>query len=267
MNNNETNPTALVPTDKCETSVVPSAPLDPAAILQAVVAGGVTEANVAVVEKVIALAERMEDKKAERRFAEAFNALQAEMPRIQAQRPVPDRTGVTKYTFAPYEDIMEQLSPWLNKHGFTVRFNQRYEVSPVLRLIAICVVQHIGGHKESTEFAVRIGSGPPGASETQSDGAAGTYAKRFALCNAFNIVIEKDSDARAEGGVITKEQAESLRDRVKATASREDFFLQFAGVLQPGHTPHKITIADYEKITESKYAVLDSSLRKKEKTT
>src|SRR6185295_8599860 len=116
-------------------------------------------------------------------------------------------------------------------------------------------LQHVDGHHHTNKFAVRIGSGPPKATETQADGAASTYAKRGALCDALNIVVEHDDDARAEGGTITADQAKDLKKRVLATGSDEKFFLQFAGA------------ATYEAIPAAKLGLLDAQLRRKEKTT
>lgn len=219
-------------------------------MLQAVIEKGVTQENVAAVGEIVKLYERMEDKKAERAFAEAFVALQGEMPAVKAVQPVPNRDGTLRYKFAPYEEIMDQVAPMLKKHGFTVTFSTDFAEG---RLIKTCTLQHVGGHSKENKFAVRIGSGPPGATETQADGAASTYAKRFALCDALNIVLDKDVDARAEGAAITPEQADELEHRVALTNSNREAFLKFAGA------------KSYKEIPESKYAILDSFLAKKEK--
>lgn len=219
-------------------------------MLQAVIEKGVTQENVAAVGEIVKLYERMEDKKAERAFAEAFVALQGEMPAVKAVQPVPNRDGTLRYKFAPYEEIMDQVAPMLKKHGFTVTFSTDFAEG---RLIKTCTLQHVGGHSKENKFAVRIGSGPPGATETQADGAASTYAKRFALCDALNIVLDKDVDARAEGAAITPEQADELERRVALTNSNREAFLKFAGA------------KSYKEIPESKYAILDSFLAKKEK--
>jgi hypothetical protein len=194
----------------------------------------------------------METRRAEQEFAAAFVALQAEMPAVKATSPVPNSDGSVRYRFAAYEEIMSQVAPMLKRHGFTVRFSTDYADN---RLIKTCTLQHTGGHEKSNKFAVRIGGGPPTATETQADGAASTYAKRFALCDALNIAIDHDTDARAEGAAITQEQADELRRRVQATGSNEPYFLQYAGA------------DSYEKIAASKYSILDAALRKKEKTT
>lgn len=221
-------------------------------MLQAVIERGVTGDNVAAMKELVGLYERMEDRNAEKSFAAAFKALQSEMKGVKAMKAVPNNDGTTRYKFAAYEDIMAQVRPMLEKHGFTVTFSTDFAEG---RLIKSCTLQHIGGHSKTNKFAVRIGSGPPKATESQADGAASTYAKRFALCDCLNILIESDTDARAEGGNISKEQADDLRRRVRETASDEAAFLKFAGA------------ASFEAIMDGKYSSLDAALRRKERTT
>ena len=222
-------------------------------MLQQVIERGITAESVGVMEKLVGLYERMEEKNSEKAFAAAFVELQADIPKVQACQAVPNNDGTVRYKFAPFEKLMDQIGPLLQKHGFTVSFSNRYDGA---RLVQTCTLQHVGGHKRSNDFAVRIGSGPPKATECQADGAAATYAKRFALCDCLNIVVaHMDNDARAEGGPITAEQAASLRARVRITNTDEARFLKFAGVY------------NYEEIPAGKYAVLDENLRKKEKTT
>lgn len=225
----------------------------PAELIRAVIDKGVTAESVGVVERLVALAERQEARQAEKQFAAAFVALQNEMPAVKASKPVPDKNGNLKYKFAPYEEIMEQVKPLLQKHGFTVTFSMAFSDG---RITQTCTLQHIGGHSRTNQFMARIGNGPPGSSEAQADGAASTYAKRFALCNALNVVTEVDTDgqdARNEGSPIAWEQAEYLREQVKETASNEATFLAYAGA------------KTYEEIGSARYDLLVAALAKKAK--
>lgn len=236
-------------------SVVPqqSAELTIAGMLQAVIGQGVTETNVAALDKLCGLYERMQVKTAEQDFTKAFVALQSDIPAVQACKVVPNRDGTPRYKFAPYEEIMRQVQPLLQKHGFSVTFNMSFSEG---RIKSICTLMHTSGHSRSNEFAVRIGGGPPGSNEMQADGAAKTYAKRGALCDALNIVVEQDTDGddgRGLGKTITLEQAADLKRRVKATKADEKKFLAFAGA------------TSYEEITESKLELLDDMLTKREK--
>lgn len=218
-------------------------------MLQAVIERGVTGDNVAAMKELVGLYERMEDRKSEKQFAQAFNALQAEMPKVHARKAVPNNDGSIRYKFAPFEDIMAQVSPLLLKHGFTVSFSQKFDES---RLVIICTLQHIGGHRQSNEFAVRVGKGPPGSSDSQADGSAGTYAKRFALCNCLNIVISTDDDAQAVGETITEQQAMDLQTRVTSLGMNEASFLKLGQA------------KSYAEIKSAVYPVLLEVLRRKE---
>lgn len=218
-------------------------------MLQSVIDKGISQENVAAFEKLVDLHVKMQDRAAEQEFARAFVALQGEMPAIKAMRPVPNNDGSVRYKFAPFESIMEQVSPHLQRHGFTVSFSTDYAEN---RLVKICTLQHISGHSKQTRFAVRIGKGPPGSNETQADGAASTYAKRYAFCEMLNITIDRDKDANADGDCISPEQADSLRQRVYDVKADEERFLKYAQA------------ASYEEIPSSMYVQLDQMLRQKE---
>lgn len=218
------------------------------AMLNAVVEKGVTAENVAAMKELVGLYERMEDRGAKQAFTAAMTAMQAELPKVTAKSIIPNSDGGIRSTFANYETIMAAIGPCLTKHGFSVGFTIKYDDK---RLIAVCRMKHSAGHEETNEFGVRIGSGPPKASEAQADGAARSYARRGALCDALNIVVDHDDDARAFGAQITPEQAKYLRDRAVACGADEKRLLGFA-------------CADtYEEIRATKFAAVDDFLRKK----
>lgn len=220
-------------------------------LLSAVITQGITADSVGVMERLCALREREQARAAERDYAAAFAKLQAECEPVKASKAVPDNAGNIRYTYAPYEEIMRQVSPLLRDHGFAITFDTDIADG---RVIATCTLMHTSGHSRSNKFACRIGSGPPKASEAQGDGAATTYAKRFALCAALNIVVEQDTDAGNEGAAITAEQAQSLKDRCMATKPVTDLFkfLKLAGVEK------------FEQIPQGKYAMLDDVLKRRE---
>lgn len=200
------------------------------AMLQAVIDKGITSENAAALEQLVKLYERLEAKNAERAFASAMVELKKAMPPITACKPVPGRDGTIRYKYAPLEEIDGILRPVALDHGFTYSFSQA-PAEPG-RVTKVCVVKHIGGHSERTPFTVRVGSGPPHASEAQGDGAAASYAQRRALCDAFGIIVESDTDGsddpRNEGKPITQEQADTLRELCDDTNSNREKFLAFA---------------------------------------
>ena len=166
---------------------------------------------------------------------------------------VPAKDGTVKYTYLPYDEIMREVQPLAEQFGFSISFSTDFKDA---RIIQTCTLQHIAGHHRDYKAFVRAGAGPHGATETQADGAAMTYAKRYSLCNALNIVVERDTDgqdARNEGAPISFEQAETLRDLVKETGADEARFLAFAGA------------KTYAEIGSARYDACFSALQKKRK--
>lgn len=214
-----------------ELQLVESKPLaEPsvAGMLQSVIQSGVTTENVEVIERMMALYERDQDRQAQVAFAEAFAALQADIPKVTATKPVPGNNGETRYCFAPYEQIMKQVQPMLTKLGFSVSYSSKWD-GP--RLLVTCTLTHIKGFSRQNEFAARVGDGPPKASPAQADGAVLTYAKRQALCSALNIVIDHDDDARGQDvteNFITANQALDLESLCEETKSNKAEFLKVA---------------------------------------
>lgn len=236
----------LTPTEpKALATAEPSVAL----MLQTMVEKGITGEGVAAFSQLCALKERMEEKQAERDFAAALVNLQGDTIRIKATRAVDEKAdGSCRYRFAPYEEIMAVVQPMLTRHGFSITFDTKIEET---RLSSICTLMHKGGHFRSNSFAVRYGK-PPGSSEAQGDMSTKSYAKRGALCDALNITIDHDDDARALGSPIDKKIANELRERVVNVKADEAAFLKFAGA------------ANYEGIPAERYETLDNMLYKKE---
>lgn len=186
-------------------------------------------AKVETLGKLTELYERMEAKNAEKEFAAGFVRLQSELAPVKAMKAVPNNDGTTRYFYAPFEQIMAQVQPLLLKHGFAVSFSSQTDEK---RVTQTCTLMHVGGHSRTNSFSARIGSGPPKSSEAQGDGAASTYAKRFALCNALNIVTEVDTDGADEEPAdepISHEKATYLRELIHETQSNEAKVLEIAG--------------------------------------
>ena len=194
-------------------------------MLAAVIERGVTTENVAAIEKLVGLYERMELRNAEKEFAAAFVALQADLPVIVASSVIPNRGRYERY-----EDVMKVVGPLLVKHGFTVSFSMDFKDT---RVLETCTLRHVGGHSQSNSFAVRAGRAD---SETQADCKAATTAKRNALLNCLNIVIRQDAlqdeenDASLDGSPISRDQAQYIHELIAETKSDMAKFLAFPGV-------------------------------------
>ncbi len=246
-----------------EAKAEPSVALMLQSLVDGVKTGGVTSDNVKAIESFVGLYERMDAKRAEKDFAVAFNRLMAEMPLIQATKPVPNNDGTVRYRFAPLEEIEAIVRPVALRNGFSYSFSEG--PSEPGRITKVCTVQHSSGHKRVHPFTVRT-SAPPKANDSQADGSTHSYAKRGAFSDAFSIIVDHDDDARVIGKPIGKAIAEDLLNRVKLTGSDMISFLKFAGVT----LPPKVEIENYdpieffEQIPDERFEELDGILRRKE---
>ncbi len=232
----------------------PSVALMLQSLVDGVQSGKITSDNVKAIESMVGLYERMEDKKAERTFATAFEKLQAGVKRIQATHPVPAKDGTIKYHVAKFQEVWDEVEPELMANGFTASFAQKYEEGLPLRVTTTFILQHTdSGHKTETPFTVRVGNGPPGCVDYQADGAASSYAKMRSMCGKLNIIIESgDDDAKMIGTPIGKALSEDLEARVRTCGADREAFLKYAGA------------NSFSEISDERYPVLDELLKRKE---
>jgi len=211
---------------------------------RAVVDGELDAPKLAVMKELLAM-------DAKRKFAAAFVELQQDLPTIVGYRPIPDKQGNVKFRYANFDDIDEIVRPICLRHGFTYAFHESGVDTG--RVTVVMTLEHCGGHSREVPYSVRIGSGPPGSSDSQADVSGHTYAQRGALESGLSLrIVGGREDARMEGGPITEEQAFELERRVAETNSSKEKFLAYARA------------ATYREIASSRYNDLDMFLRKKQ---
>lgn len=137
-------------------------------------------------------------------YDDAMSALQGEMPVIKktkqvyqkgtTQQMIKSGTAIVRYTYAPIDSIIEQTKEYISKHGFSYAITtEQSEVEGEIK--AICTVKHRAGHSENSTFRVPIDK-EAYMTAPQKVGAALTFAKRYAFCNAFGIITgDQDNDA------------------------------------------------------------------------
>jgi len=241
--------TELAKTERLDLDAKPTTGGGAMAMIEQLIAKGVTSDNVAALKELRGMYIDEEERHAKRAFAEAFRAMQNELPAIAPTKIVPNKDGSTRFKYAPYDELMKTVGPVMQKHGFSATFSTKFNEG---RVTSVCTLIHDLGHERTNEYSVRIGSGPPGATESQADGAANQYAQRGALSDALNLVIlGRENDARDLGASVTHDQAEDLRQRVKDAKLNEGAFLKWAGA------------PDYETIPATRYERLSAYLKEK----
>jgi hypothetical protein len=162
-------------------------------------------------------------------FFTAFAAFQSEMPAI-----LKEKQGMN-YKYASYEDIMRVARPILQKYGLATSFAQSENDT---HLTVVCRVSHTGGHTEETPFTLPkdgqklTKDGRPITTLAQAQGDANTYAKRYCLCNALDIVVTGDDrDMQPIVTTISAVQSDELTDMLfTAPQGTLEALLEWAGV-------------------------------------
>jgi len=186
-------------------------------INQAVVANVPVES----LERLLAMRKDLKVEWAKEQFDKSLAAFQGECPVVEKKKKV-DFTGNsgtrTKYNYAPLEDIVEQVKPFLTKHGFSYMFDT--ETNGKMKVI--CKVKHIAGHSEVATFDMEIDTSAK-MNVSQKYGSALTYAKRYAFCAAFAInVKDEDSDATSGESQNTQNSSPSGASGENSTKTTND---------------------------------------------
>ena len=172
-------------------SMTPPQSMSPEAMIMQAINKG---ADIAVIERVIALGERLRDQQAKQAFDQAMAEFQGECPTIKKTKDGgKTKTGQVAYKYAPLEVIVEQTRELIRKHGFSYAIKIEIIIEGIK---AICIVKHKLGHSEESSMQVPLGGGTAIMSAPQVVAANSTFAKRYAFCNAFGIMTgDDDTDA------------------------------------------------------------------------
>lgn len=165
-------------------------PSDPESILRFALEKGAT---VEVIERLMAVRRELQAESAKAMFDAALARFQSRCP-IIAKRKFGAKNA---YKYAPLDDIIHQTKELIQECGFSYSLTSSVETGGWL--LAQCKITHAAGHFEVSEFKVPVDTKNPMMSEPQRYGGAMTFAKRYALCNAFGIVTaDEDTDAVRE---------------------------------------------------------------------
>ena len=149
-------------------------------------------------ERLFALYEKGKAEQAREAFVLALSQFQGECPVIKKTKKVLNKDGRSvRYVYAPIDSIVEQIKKPVADAGLSYR----WEVKQGEGLIkAICIVTHVLGHSESSDFDVPIDT-EGYMTAPQKFASALTFAKRYSLLNALGISTgDEDTDASDVNG-------------------------------------------------------------------
>ena len=143
--------------------------------------------DVAKLEKIIDLQERILRHEAEAAFNAAFAAMQPEIPVI-IEHQIGDGG---KWSYAPLEDIVAPLRPILARHGFSLSHETQWPDGKTIKVIGH--LTHRNGHARRSEFQSQADNS--GSKNTiQALGSSVAYGKRYTTKDLLCIVTKGEDD-------------------------------------------------------------------------
>jgi hypothetical protein len=162
--------------------------------IEALISQAITNGTpVETMEKLLSMRRELKAEFAKEEFDKAMASFQEECPIIEKRKKVKNATGTELYSYAPLEDIVEQVKPFLSAWGFSYSFDTE---STEKGLVCLCVVKHRSGHTERTSMPIVDATKTGLMSNNQAAASTFTFTKRYAFCNAFGILTgDEDNDA------------------------------------------------------------------------
>jgi hypothetical protein len=173
---------------------------EPANLLE-IVSRAASDPNIEVakVEKLLELYERIQAKTAEAQFNEAMTKAQSEIGRIGADATNPQ----TRSQYASYAKLDSVLRPIYTANGFSLSFDEGDSPKPD-HVRVLCHVARGGYTRTYHKDMPADGKGAKGGdvmTKTHAAGAAMSYGMRYLLKGIFNIAVgEEDTDGNDPRG-------------------------------------------------------------------
>jgi ERF superfamily protein len=141
--------------------------------------------DVAKLEKLIDMQERILEREAKAAFEAAFAIMQPDIPQIDEKGRIIVK-GQLRSTYAKLEDIHEVVKPIIARHGFSIRHKTEWPADKpgIIRIVGI--LGHKQGHRETTEFEAPSDKSDY-RSDIQSQGSTVSYGRRYTTLDLLNI--------------------------------------------------------------------------------
>lgn len=204
--------------------------VQPANLLQAIVQISnnphLTKESVDVLERMMAMQERLEMREAEKAFAVALARLQSKLPQIPKDGIIYQKDGIRiRSRYAKIEGIDAIIRPMLNEEGFAFSFDCKPTADPKIFLFS-GTLSHKNGHSVTKSFPLPTDTNQY-RSAIQDMGSSESFAKRRLIKMHLNIVEEgEDNDGQGSDAKITDRQSKDLRCKMEEVGQDEARFLR-----------------------------------------
>lgn len=177
-------------------------------------------ADLAMVEKLMDLAERSERNQARKKFDAAVAEAKALIKPVTR-----NRTGNNKTKYADLAAYAKEVDPILAQFGLSYRYSSRQDD----RIHITCILSHRDGHNEETTLS----SAPDGSgskNSIQAIGSAVEYLKRYTLTLALGLSSEMaDDDGKSADGdePVSADQLAEIQAKIDSTGTDIEKFCRY----------------------------------------
>lgn len=171
-------------------------------------------------EKLLTMYEKIEDRKARNAFNEAMTDFQGECPIIEKKKEGgKTNSGQVAYKYASLAMITKVTAPIMRQFGLSYKFDVEIANG---RVKVTCIAKHEMGHSESSSMDISFATKTGVMSNPQQEAATVTFAKRYALINAFGITTgDEDIDAKAPAQ-ITSEEIDQIEMEMQTCETQDE---------------------------------------------
>lgn len=189
------------------------------------------QVDVAKMQQLLDMRERVMKFEAEREFNAAMRACQEQITAVVRDA----KNTHTGSMYARLETVDRTIRPIYTSHGFSLSFNSGAGRKGNGVLVT-CAARHITGHTQSYELEGDLDlSGAKGvANKTSIQGLGSTvsYLRRYLTMMIFNVTtIDREDDDHMTHSAVSAQQASNITDMLNAaeiTGDRLKRFLEFA---------------------------------------
>jgi hypothetical protein len=180
------------------------------------------QADVAKLERMIAMYEGLEAKEAELAYNAAKGRILKKLAGIkivknrtvlqELDKARPQTGACAAFKYAPLEEIDKHLRPLLAEEDMDLAFSD--EPGAGGNILIRGRLKHLPGGYYEDSFMPAPADTTGGKSEVQAVGSTNSYLRRYVACNIFNIVVVGDDDD-GNGGTIDAAQSRTILALIK----------------------------------------------------
>jgi ERF superfamily len=186
--------------------------------------------DVAKMERLLEMYERISARQAEVAFNTAMTACQKEIPAVLRNKVNEEKNA----RYADLEQLDKVARPIYTGHGFALSFGTADCPLPG-HARQTCLVSHTGGYSRNYQADIPLDltgpKGNPNKTGVQGFGSTMSYGQRYMTKLIFNIALtNEDNDGEGEKATVSEEQIMNIRALLTEIGKDEKKFLTWAKV-------------------------------------